>query len=116
MSSAHPRRYWPLGQLILARTHEFVREPEALFWVYGFPILMTLALGVAFRNQPVEKIVVDIVDTPSASTAREALDAAETSERFQAKIFSDEEARLRLRTGRTDVVVVSSPAGNGDPQ
>ena len=44
-SGENQRRYWPLGQLISARVHEFLREPEALFWVYGFPILMTLALG-----------------------------------------------------------------------
>jgi ABC-2 type transport system permease protein len=102
------RRYWPLGQLITARLREFLREPEALFWVYGFPILMTVALGIAFRNQRVEKIVVDVVDGPAAITTRDALAAAETRERFQAAIFSEDEARLRLRTGRTDVVVVAT--------
>src|SRR5207248_8647002 len=55
-----PRRYWPLGQLTLARLRGFYREPEALFWVYGFPILMVVALGIAFRNKPVERIAVDV--------------------------------------------------------
>ena len=49
-----PRKYWPLGQLVLARVKEFVREPDVIFWVYGFPILMTAALGLAFRNRPVD--------------------------------------------------------------
>ena len=31
------KRYWPLGQLILARLREFYREPEVIFWVYGSP-------------------------------------------------------------------------------
>src|SRR5262249_42483936 len=57
-----PRRYSPLVSLIIARLREFTREPEALFWVYGFPILLTVCLGIAFRNQPVEKIVVDVVE------------------------------------------------------
>ena len=38
-------RYRPLPQLILSRVREFYREPEALFWVYGFPILMIVVLG-----------------------------------------------------------------------
>lgn len=109
------RRYWPLGQLISTRVHEFLREPEALFWVYGFPILMTLALGIAFRNQRVEKIVVDVVDSPAAVSTRDALTSAETSERFQAQVSSDEEAHMRLRTGRTDLVVVPTTDAEARP-
>src|SRR5436853_7010644 len=108
--NANQRRYWPLGQLISARVREFTREPEALFWVYGFPILMTVALGIAFRNQRVETIVVDVVEGPAATATRDALAAAETSERFKAQVFPEEEARLRLRTGRTDVVVLAATA------
>jgi ABC-2 type transport system permease protein len=108
------RRYWPLSQLISARVREFLREPEALFWVYGFPILMTVALGIAFRNQRVEKIVVDVVDSPAAAATRDALAAAETSERFQVKVLPEEEAHMRLRTGRTDLIVLSvSDDGEG---
>src|SRR3954467_15379871 len=40
----------PLRQIVLARVREFYREPEALFWSYGFPILMTVALGIAFLS------------------------------------------------------------------
>ena len=63
----------PLGQMVLARLREFYREPEAVFWVYGFPILMVVALGIAFRNKPVEQIRVDVQEGPAASTAYEAL-------------------------------------------
>ena len=41
----------PLGQLTLARFREFYREPEALFWVFGFPVVLAAALGLAFRNR-----------------------------------------------------------------
>jgi ABC-2 type transport system permease protein len=115
-SPDHPRRYWPLGQIISARVREFLREPEAIFWVYGFPILMTVALGIAFRNQKVEKIVVDVVESATAAATRDELAAAETSERFQAEIFPEEQARLRLRTGRTDVVVVASADDQAPPR
>ena len=65
-STDTPKRYWPLGQLVLARIREFYREPEAIFWVYGFPILIAVALGFAFRNKPVDRITVSIQQTPGA--------------------------------------------------
>jgi ABC-2 type transport system permease protein len=100
--------YWPPGQLVLARLRELLREPEALFWVYGFPILMTLALGIAFRNQPVEQIVVDIVAGPTAEATADALANSTSPERFKTRVLPEAEASTRLRTGRTDLVVVPS--------
>ena len=100
--------YWPPGQLVLARLLELMREPEALFWVYGFPILMTLALGIAFRNQPVEQIVVDILAGPAAEATEKALAKSASPERFRTRILPESEAAMRLRTGRTDLVVVPS--------
>lgn len=105
------RRYSPLWELIRSRLTEFIREPEALFWVYGFPIVMTLMLGIAFRNQPVEQVVVAIVKDAQAEETQKALDTSEAPERFKTTIFSNEVARLKLRTGKTDVVVVASKQG-----
>ena len=39
----------PLVELTTARLREFLREPEAVFWVFAFPLLMAFALGIAFR-------------------------------------------------------------------
>jgi ABC-type multidrug transport system permease subunit len=115
-TNAEPtHRYWPLGQLILARVREFVREPEAMFWVYGFPILMTIGLGVAFRNQPVEKIVVAVVEGPYAAATEEALHSTNDTTRFEAEVFAADDARRRLRTGRADVVVTQQRA-DGRPE
>jgi hypothetical protein len=104
--SAH---YWPLGQLILARLREFIREPEAVFWVYGFPIVMTFILGIAFRNQSAERLVVDVVDSEAAPAIKQALESSETPGRFKAEIHTAEEAATRLRTGKTDVVLDEPP-------
>ncbi|PYO69383.1 MAG: ABC transporter permease, partial [Gemmatimonadetes bacterium] len=41
----------PLFQLTLARLREFYREPDAVFWVFGFPLVLAFALGIAFRNR-----------------------------------------------------------------
>ena len=73
---ASPRRgrgMTPLVQLVLARLRAFYREPGAVFWVYGFPLLMVVALGIAFRTNPVEKITVDVQAGPEAETVRDAL-------------------------------------------
>ena len=103
------QKYWPLGQMVLARVREFLREPEVLFWVYGFPILMTLGLGIAFRNKPVEQIVVAIVDGPYAAATAEALKPADGPDRFEAEIFrgrrstaavADRPGRRRRDAGR----------------
>src|SRR5258706_5554715 len=51
MSERRSLRDSALAQLTLQRIVVFLREPEAVFWVFAFPVLMALALGVAFRNQ-----------------------------------------------------------------
>jgi ABC-type multidrug transport system permease subunit len=98
------RRYWPLGQLILCRIREFYREPEAVFWVYGFPILTVVALGIAFRNQPVEQIHVDVESEHVATTG--LVETLEKDSRFVVTTSSTEEWRRRLRTGKTALAVV----------
>jgi ABC-type multidrug transport system permease subunit len=98
------RRQWPLVQLMLARLREFYREPEAVFWAYGFPMLMVVGLGIAFRNQPVEKITVDVQQSPLAERAAAALTK---NEKFVVAVEDEEACRRRLRTGKTAVVVVA---------
>ena len=45
-----------LWQLSLWRFREFAREPEAMFWVFAFPILLAFALGLAFKTRGVEVV------------------------------------------------------------
>ena len=99
-----PRRYSPMWQLVIARLREFLREPEAVFWVYGFPIVMVVALGIAFRNKPVETITVDVVDNGTSATWATSVLTAD--ERFKPVKSNDDQARQRLRTGKTELVVI----------
>jgi len=113
VSSVNPQapRYHPLAQIVLSRLREFYREPEALFWVYGFPILMVVGLGIAFRNQPVESIHVDVQSGPQA---QRVVDALAEQLKFVAQIVTPEKARLDLRNGRAAIVISaaeSSEAG-----
>ncbi len=108
-SRAEPR-YWPLGQLIVARLREFYREPEAIFWVYGFPIVMVVLLGIAFRNKPVESVKLDIVDNSLAKEARNALVKDEADkQRFDVETNDESTANMRLRTGKIDLILVATP-------
>jgi ABC-2 type transport system permease protein len=65
-----PRRYRPLLHLTLARMREFLREPEAVFWTYVFPLALVAALGVAFRNQPLETFRIAVQEGGSAEIGR----------------------------------------------
>jgi hypothetical protein len=42
-------------QLTLSRFRGFIREPEAVFWTFVFPILLAVGLGVAFRSRAPER-------------------------------------------------------------
>jgi len=46
----------PLYHLVMARLRELYREPGVLFWVFGFPLLLALCLGLAFRGQRGEPV------------------------------------------------------------
>src|SRR5688572_7733764 len=50
----------PLIELTSMRVREFLREKEAVFWVFIFPVLMTFALGIAFRNTGPDKTPVAV--------------------------------------------------------
>src|SRR5260370_32715213 len=60
----------PLVQLTLMRFREFIREPEALFWVFVFPILLAAGLGIAFRNRPAEVLKIAVVTPELAQSLR----------------------------------------------
>ncbi|HMP80225.1 MAG TPA: ABC transporter permease [Pirellulaceae bacterium] len=95
----------PIIQILIARVREFLRVPEAVFWVYVFPILMVIALGIAFRNQAPTTWDVDLVDGPGSARVVELL-----RDNPQMKVFvrSRDECEQRLRTGKSDVYVVPS--------
>jgi len=113
MSNAAPhlpqiseRSIGPLRELIWSRLVEFCREPEVIFWVYGFPILMVLALGSAFRERPVETPrVAVVVAREGQGEAAEAARRLTDDETFVTTVVSAETAAEQLRTGKIDLVI-----------
>src|SRR5438067_353893 len=95
----------PLWLLTLARFREFYREPAAIFWVYGFPLLLAFALGLAFRNRPVERIRVDVV-ADALAAAEELKQKLTTDPRLDVRVVTEGEGRNRLRTAKTDLVLL----------
>jgi len=95
----------PVLAIALARLREFVRRPEAVFWVYFFPVLMVVVLGIAFRNKPVESFDVDVLAGPMASEIVEKLGA---EPRIKPEIVEAADSIDRLRTSKT-TLLVSAP-------
>src|SRR5262245_48937411 len=97
----------PLVELTLARIRELTREPEAVFWVFIFPILLTAVLGLAFRSRPPEPVPVAIVAGSHASARLAVLAAAPD---LKPSILPREEARQALVRGRVVLVVSDDDA------
>jgi ABC-type multidrug transport system permease subunit len=100
-------RRHPVAQLTLAKVREFVREPEAVFWVFVFPVLLTLALGVAFRSKGPDTMSVAVESGPGAEEAARALAVAPG---LRAEVVDAAAAAERLRGGKVVLVVVPGEA------
>jgi ABC-type multidrug transport system permease subunit len=95
-----------LVQLTLVRYREFLREPEAVFWVFVFPILLAAGLGIAFRNRPAEVQRVGVV--ASAPGAQALAAALRRDSSLSVQVLDDSAAARALRTG--EVALVAIPA------
>jgi ABC-2 type transport system permease protein len=110
-----PRRFGlsaSLVQLSSVRFKEFIREPEALFWTFAFPVLLAIGLGIAFRNRPAEVVHIAVVG-PSASASR-VVAAARADSGLAVEELTADSARAALRTGRVALLV--QPQGDGSVQ
>jgi ABC-type multidrug transport system permease subunit len=101
--NTEPRRR-PLWELTKVRLREFLREPQALFWVFGFPLLMAIGLGVAFRNRPPDVPRIGVVSSERGDTTEPAR-ALFDSKRVHSERLEPAEARRALASGKVDLVV-----------
>ena len=92
----------PLWELTLCRFREFAREPEVIFWVFGFPVLLAVGLGIAFRDRPPEKVLVAVVSHPEAPSIIERLKKVPA---VNAEIQDPQKAASSLRLGKVALVV-----------
>src|SRR5271157_2574336 len=99
MNSNHP-----LAQLTLVRFLEFTREPEALFWVFVFPILLAGGLGIAFRNRPADVLKIAAVTPQIAQALR-------TEKLLDVEELPAATAEEEFRNGKVALLVVPGTAG-----
>jgi ABC-2 type transport system permease protein len=101
----------PLVELTLARLREFWRDPGAVFWVFGFPILLAVALGIAFREAPPPQLVVvvaqEIDDAPRIVAELEADPGLVAHASARAEAYDE------VRRGRAELVVDTASDGRG---
>ncbi len=104
----------PLAQLTLTRVRSFFREPSAVFWTFAFPVLLTIALGIAFRSKPPEPVRTAVETRPGAEAVRAALLSGRD---VTAEAIDPAAAEAALRTGRVSIVVVpgNPPTYRYDP-
>jgi ABC-2 type transport system permease protein len=94
----------PLIELTLTRFREFLREPEALFWSFLFPIIMTCALGAAFSSGSAQRVIVGVAQTAGGAAVKSTLERAGG---FTIRDVSPDAIDSTLRDGRAAVIVVA---------
>ena len=93
-----------LYQLTMVRFKLFLREPEAIFWIFCFPILLAMGLGIAFRNRPADVLQV------GATTAQ--LAQALAADKGLTSVTLDEQAGTHaLATGNILLLAIQRPDG-----
>lgn len=92
-----------LRELTRVRLLLFTREPEALFWVFVFPLVLALVLGFAFRSGEVKSSVVRVLPGDGAAELVQRLGAAA---HLEAGLATDPTvAERELRRGKVDALV-----------
>lgn len=92
-------------ELVSVRTKEFLRETEAIFWVFGFPLILALALGFAFRDKPPDRVPVGVLEGPAA---QQRLDALRKSPTLLPRLVNQREGADALRHGKVSLLIDGS--------
>jgi ABC-type multidrug transport system permease subunit len=99
-------RLAPVLALTRARLLEVVREPEALFWMFVFPVIMAVALGIAFPSRTTDTVIAAVVDGPGAAATVQALRAGGGVE---VRVLAPGEIEIAVRRASVQIVVEPGP-------
>ncbi len=77
---------------LMARLLELKREPEVVFWVFVFPLLLALGLGIAFRNKPADAASIAIVAGTGSADVQAPLARSAQHELFKIQVLTPDEA------------------------
>jgi ABC-2 type transport system permease protein len=93
-----------LYQLTMTRFRLFLREPEAIFWIFVFPILLAVGLGIAFRNRPADVLQV-------GATTAQLTQALKADKGLTAETMDEATGTHALATGNILLLAIQSPDG-----
>jgi ABC-type multidrug transport system permease subunit len=93
-----------LFQLTTTRFRLFSREPEAIFWVFIFPIILAVGLGIAFRNRPADVL-------PVAATTPQLTQALASDKGLRAETIDENAGTHALATGTIQLLAIQTPQG-----
>lgn len=104
-ASARNGRWAGYRHLLWARTLELKREPEIIFWVFVFPLLLAFGLGIAFRNKPANTTSVAVVQNAGAAKTLAMLQASPAHAAIQANVMDRDAALKGFHFGKFDMVI-----------
>jgi ABC-2 type transport system permease protein len=91
-----------LYQLTAQRFRLFFREPEAVFWIFVFPLLLAVGLSIAFRNRPADVLQV-------GGTTAQITQALNADKGLTATTLDEADGRKSLALGKILVLAVQQP-------
>jgi ABC-type multidrug transport system permease subunit len=107
-------RSHPLRALYFSRLREFYRQPARIFWVYGFPTVLAVCLGLAFKSRPPDSLQLDLIENGASAPVEKALReydskaSAAKKPRLLLNVAPADQALKRLQTGKTPLVIEPS--------
>jgi len=104
-------RWSAFTHLVMVRMKELKREPEVVFWVYGFPLLLALGLGIAFRNKPADLTSIAVVDGSGARDVLALIERSPQRASIRAEVLDKLTALKGFRLGKYDLVVETDNRG-----
>jgi ABC-2 type transport system permease protein len=112
MNNAREKPHSSLRELSMVRLREFLREPEAVFWTFAFPVLLAIGLGIAFRNKPADIVHVGVVSSPGSDSIAAWLGR---SKALAVELVPTLDSGLAaMRNGKVALLTQSSAAGTVD--
>src|SRR6516225_3630395 len=104
-------RWAGFRHLLWARMLELKREPEIIFWVFVFPLLLALGLGIAFRNKPADSTSVAVIETAETARIVGLLQASPAHASIHTTVLDREAALKGFQFGKFDLVLEPNADG-----
>src|ERR1700674_3582559 len=98
--------------LLWARIIELKREPEVVFWVFIFPLLLAGGLGIAFRNKPADVTSVVVIGGDGAQKTLAMLQSSPAHSPIRATVLDRDAALKAFHVGKYDLVIEPNPDGS----